>query len=72
MAAISGFAEQCRKMNAIRLGGPFGLSVHGEKQLIGKEHDATLAEYNQYPGEGVPRSPTLLRERVAPRRREAR
>ena len=22
-------------MNAIRLGGPFGLSVHGEKQLIG-------------------------------------
>src|ERR1700720_4565983 len=35
MAAISGFAEQCRKMNAIRLGGPFGLSVHGEKQLIG-------------------------------------
>ena len=36
MAAISGFAEQCRKMNAVRLGSPFGLSVHGEKQLIGK------------------------------------
>ena len=35
MAAISGFAEQCRKMNAVRVGVPFGLSVHGEKQLIG-------------------------------------
>ena len=35
MAAISVFAEQCRKMDAICLGGPFGLSVHGEKQLIG-------------------------------------
>ena len=31
MAAISGFAEQCRKMNAIRLGRPFGLSVHREQ-----------------------------------------
>ena len=36
MAAISVFAEQCRKMNAVRIGVPFGLSVHGEKQLIGK------------------------------------
>jgi hypothetical protein len=35
MAAISGFAEQCRKMNTVRVGVPFGLSVHGEKQLIG-------------------------------------
>ena len=35
MAAISGFAEQCRKINAVRVGVPFGLSVHGEKQLIG-------------------------------------
>jgi hypothetical protein len=35
MAAISGFAEQCRKMNAVRVGVPFGLSVHGEKQLVG-------------------------------------
>jgi hypothetical protein len=31
MAAISGFAEQCRKMNAVRVGVPFGLSIHGEK-----------------------------------------
>src|SRR6476469_6535348 len=36
MAAISGFAEQCRKMYAVRLGTPFGLSVHGEKQLFSK------------------------------------
>ena len=35
MAAIPGFAEQCRKMNTVRIGVPFGLSVHGEKQLIG-------------------------------------
>ena len=36
MAAIPGIAEQCRKMDAFRLGGPFGLSVHGEEQLLGK------------------------------------
>ena len=35
MAAVPGFAEQCRKMNAVRIGVPFGLSVHGKKQLIG-------------------------------------
>ena len=35
MAAISGLAEQCWKMNAVRIRVPFGISVHGEKQLIG-------------------------------------
>ena len=36
MAEISVFAEQCRKMNAVRIGVSLGLSVHGKKQLIGK------------------------------------
>jgi hypothetical protein len=31
MATISGFTEQSRKMDAVRLGDPFGLSVHCEK-----------------------------------------
>ena len=35
MTAISGFAEQCRKMNAVCVGGPLGRAVYGEKQLIG-------------------------------------
>jgi hypothetical protein len=36
MTAISGSAEQCRKMYAVRLGTSFGLSVHSEKHLFSK------------------------------------
>ncbi len=57
MAAISGFPEQRRKMNAVRVGVPFGLSVHGEKQLIGKIVLMNFSFLRKFSNEETERTP---------------